>query len=259
MRFLVAFFTLVTATAVLAQQPLSSPIYYLSTAPRLEPGVPVVGTLTALSGRNFKDGSYVDVLTLRGKAGEFVEVTATSNEFDTYLSIFAPDGSLLAANDDDPIGFGTDSAIRVSLPETGTYVVVVSGYGTWDLGRYTITRNPATTPDDSGYRIELPSVTFGELGPRGDARFRLVLDETAAIGIEVRSAAFDTTVELLDEHGLALAYNDDAPAGDLYTTDSAMAVLLGPGSYEIVVVPFSADAIGDGSFELEVVRLVPGH
>jgi hypothetical protein len=258
MRILVVLASLLVMSVTAARQPVTSPIYYLSTAPRLEIGVPVVGVLTEASGRSFKDGAHLDVLTLRGQGGEYVELVASSTAFDTYLTLYAPDGTVLDANDDDPFGHGTDAAIRTTLPEAGTYVVVVSGYGPWDLGPYTVTRSGGgaggATP------VDVPSSTSAVLDPAGTpARYEFVLEESAVIGIQARSTAFDTTLEVLDEYGYSLAYNDDAPIGDVYTTDSALALVLAPGRYQVVVQPYFLDAIGDGRFELEVVRLVPEH
>ena len=249
---------LITAVAT-AQQPVTSPVYYLSSAPRLELGMSVVGVLTETSGQNFKDGSYLDVLTLRGEAGEHVELVATSNAFDTYLSLFAPDGTLWDFNDDDPIGMGTDSAIRTTLPETGTYVVVISGYGAWDLGPYTVTRRGGGA-SAAQHDLEVPSLTTATLDAGSAvARFAFELSESAVIGIEARSTSFDTTLELFDPYGYSLAYNDDAPLGEDYTTDSALALLLAPGRYEVMVQPYFVDSAGDGVFELEINRLVPAR
>ena len=248
---------LATATAF-AQQPLTSPIYYLSTAPRLEVGIPVTGVLTEASGRNFKDGTYLDVLTLRGTAGDTIDVFASSAAFDTYLSLFAPDGSLVASNDDDPFGGSTDSALRaVQLPATGTYVVVVSGYGSWDLGPYTVELRAAGAQRSDMVLVDVPSITSARLTEAAfGARFGIELAETTVLSIAARSSAFDTTLELFDAYGFSLAYNDDAP-GETYTTDSALVALLPAGSYEIVVQPYFMDDVGDGAFELEVQRLVP--
>ena len=240
-----------------ARQPVTSPIYYLSSAPRLEVGLPVVGVLTESSGRNFKDGTYLDVLTLRGEAGEYVEIAASSTAFDTYLTLYAPDGTLWDANDDDPTSGGTDSTIRTTLPETGTYVVVISGFGPWDLGPYTVTRAGGGRVS-SAADLAVPSLTVATLDGAGSiARFAFELAEAAVVGIEARSTSFDTTLELFDPFGYSLAYNDDAPLGDAYGTDSALAMLLAPGRYEVVVQPYFVDAVGDGTFELELQRLVP--
>ena len=261
MKHLVVVLGLLAAALVspaLAQQPVTSPIYYLSTAPRLTPDRPVTGVLTEQSGRNFKDGTYLDVVTLRGEAGEFVEIVASSNAFDTYLTLFGPDGTLVDVNDDDPIGFSTDAAIRTTLPQTGTYVVVVSGFGPWDLGPYTVTLLASAGVDRTMRQIEVPSLTRGQLEPGAPvARFWFSLEAVTAVSVAARSEAFDTTLELLDEDGWSLAYNDDAPTAETYATDSALVALLAPGTYQVVVQPYFADMLGDGSFELEVTALTP--
>jgi len=257
MRNVVVIAALLLVALASARQPVTSPIYYLSSAPRLELGIPVVGVLTEDSGRNFKDGSYLDVLTLRGEAGEYVEIAASSTAFDTFLSLFAPDGTLWDWNDDDPMTGGTDATIRTTLPETGTYVVVISGFGPWDLGPYTLTRRGGAITGGHA-ELAVPSLTVSALeGPGTVAMFAFELAEPTVVGIEARSTSFDTTLELFDPYGYSLAYNDDAPLGDAYTTDSAMALLLAPGRYEVVVRPYFADSVGDGVFELELMRLVP--
>jgi len=258
MRILLSLPALFVLSVALAQQPVTSPVYYLSTAPRLEVGTPVAGELDEHSGRNFKDGTYLDALVMHGEAGEYVELYASSVVFDTYLTLYAPDGSLLEFNDDDPLGVGTDAAIRTTLPTTGRYLVVVSGFGPWDLGPYTIERVSAAAA--SVTEIAIPSHTYATLEPDvSAARFRFVLDDVSAIQLDARSAAFDTTLELFDEFGYSLAYNDDAPVTDEddYTTDSALALMLTPGTYDVLVQPFFADDVGDGTFEFEVRRLVP--
>lgn len=256
--WVVAFVAAAVMSTAVAQQPVTSPVYYLSSAPRLDPSQPVTGELTAQSGRNFKDGTYLDVLTLRGEAGQYVEIVASSLAFDSYLTLFAPDGRMLDSNDDDPLGVTTDAAIRTTLPETGTYVVVVSGFGPWDLGPYTVTLATGDGPGRGGSDVTVPSLTQARLAPDATAaRFRFTVDAVTAVAISARSDAFDTTLELFDSDGWSLAYNDDAPSDDAYTTDSTLVALLAPGTYHVVVQPYYLDWIGDGGFELEVMPLQP--
>ena len=258
MRIVLALPAVFVLSVAFAHQPVTSPVYYLSTAPRLEVGIPVDGELDVHSGRNFKDGTYLDVLVMHGEAGEYVELYASSLAFDAFLTLYAPDGSLLEVNDDDPLGVGTDAAIRTTLPTTGRYLVVVSGFGPWDMGPYTVERAGASAA--SVTVIEIPSHTHATLQPAmSGARFRFVLDEASVIQLDARSSAFDATLELFDEFGYSLAYNDDAPVTDEddYTTDSALVRMLAPGTYDVLVQPFFVDDVGDGTFDLEVRRLVP--
>ncbi len=74
-----------------------------------------------------------DGWTFEGRAGQTVtiEANATDGILDTELFLYAPGGTLLDENDD--INFldgDTDSRITFTLPEDGTYGIVVSAFGT---------------------------------------------------------------------------------------------------------------------------------
>jgi hypothetical protein len=235
----------------LARQPVSSPIYYLTTAPELVDGVPVHGALSADSGRNFKDGSYLDVLVMRGEEGDAVELRVTSLAFDTVVTVFAPDGQLLDWNDDDPHGYGTDSALVLSLPVSGTYVVVVSGYGDWDLGPYTATMTRFGGGHAEAATLEPPASIDGVLAPGGRDSYRLLIEEDAVVSVRLASLAFDTFLELYDAEGWFLAENDDA----LSTTDSELLVRLSAGEYLVVASAYYG--YGGGEYVLTVQRYEP--
>ena len=98
---------------------------------------PVSGALNPLTGRQVS-GTYstLDCLgtgdipyrsyAFTGQAGQFVMTTMTSSNVDSFLRVFAPDGSVVE-NDDDPFQQSTTDA-RASrvLPMDGTYFVEVS-------------------------------------------------------------------------------------------------------------------------------------
>jgi hypothetical protein len=248
---LVLVLSIAGATA-LAQQPVTSPIYYLSSAPVLEVGGVVSGVLTRESGRNFKDGSYLDVLVLHGLAGDAIVVRATSRDFDTYLTLFDPEGSIVDLNDDDLEGGGTDAAIRTTLPVSGRYLVVISGYGSSDLGAYDVTldRGAVALPTAP---LTVPSSVQATLREGGTVSYALDLTEATVVGFDLRSGAFDTVLAIVDAFGVVIAENDDAPGG----TDSSLVAVLEPGSYEVRVSAYGA--AGGGDFELSLVRYVPSR
>jgi hypothetical protein len=229
-----------------AQQPVQSPVYYVSTAPALVEGVPVEGALTRESGRNFKDGSRLDVLVLRGALGESVEVRVESDDFDTYLTVYAPDGSVLDTNDDD---FTSDvayaSTLRLDLPSTGTYLVVVSGYFETDLGRYTVTRTAYERPEPVRVDVALPGRYEGGLAPEGTNVYLLELAAPATLRATLRSKAFDAYLEVFDDEGTWLAANDDFDG-----TDSEVLVDLEAGVYEIEVSAYFDS--GEGAYTLDL-------
>jgi tetratricopeptide (TPR) repeat protein len=79
--------------------------------------------------------------TFSGKRGQAVTVAMTSKTFDPVLSLIDPSGHEIASNDD--FARTLNSAIVITLPNTGTYKVVarsVSGQG----GDYMLVVKPAT-------------------------------------------------------------------------------------------------------------------
>ncbi|MEW6566629.1 MAG: pre-peptidase C-terminal domain-containing protein [Chloroflexota bacterium] len=79
----------------------------------IAPGQTVSGTLALVSG---------DEWTFSGTSGQVVTISMYA-DFDTYLELYGPDGSLLTEDDDS--GEGTQSRIAdFTLPQTGTYTIV---------------------------------------------------------------------------------------------------------------------------------------
>jgi len=85
-----------------------------------------------------EDGSLFHQYGFSGEAGQSITIRLESSEFDTYLLLFDNEGNLIDQNDD--IGPGnTDSELRVRLPETRDYIVVVNSYDNTGRGRYRLT------------------------------------------------------------------------------------------------------------------------
>ena len=83
------------------------------------------------------DGSYYNVHTFEGKAGESITIEMVSEEFDTYLLLIGPEEQVIA-QDDDGNG-GTNSRIMVILPTTGTYQIIANSHTAGATGQYTLT------------------------------------------------------------------------------------------------------------------------
>jgi hypothetical protein len=101
-------------------------------------GPAVSGELTEDDGR-LGDGSYYDLYTYRGRAGEAVTVSLSSEAFDAYLVIGRMvDGEFesLESNDDGPAG--TDSLLRITLPEDGEYAIRANSLSAGETGAYTL-------------------------------------------------------------------------------------------------------------------------
>lgn len=263
MRRLAALLTLMLVGAVLAQGRLNPPNYYLSQLTSLEPGGTISGELTEGSGQNFKDGSYLDMYVLQGEEGELVTVRASSLEFDTYLTLYDPDGWLYGTADDSV--HGTDAELSVTLPASGRYLLVVSGYGAYDLGRYTLTRSSAQSVEEAeAIQLPVPGTLAGTLDAAATVTvpylessgllFVIRLDEPTALAIRAESAEFDTYLLVTDEDGAIVVENDDENYSEStdWATDSLAFAELGPGEYRVYLT--SLYAVPEGGYTLSVRR-----
>lgn len=75
--------------------------------------------------------------TFSGQAGQPIWIQLDSNDFDTYL-ILQNDRGETIAQDDDGGEEGSNSALRFTLPETGTYRVVVTPFNEGYSGIYNL-------------------------------------------------------------------------------------------------------------------------
>ncbi|MDP3377438.1 MAG: PPC domain-containing protein, partial [Brevundimonas sp.] len=101
----------------------------------LRPGQAVTGRLDVGSD-TLRSGEYMSVYTLNGQAGDHVEITLRSDQFDPYLFVQGP-GEFAVANDDDDTGEdGVNSRLILTLPASGEYQVVATSYAPGETGTY---------------------------------------------------------------------------------------------------------------------------
>jgi hypothetical protein len=99
------------------------------------------------------------VYRFQGTQGQRLVASMQSSDFDTYLIVGRVVGPLmdeLRSNDD--AGDGTDSRLRVTLPEDGTYYVVAQSYSEEGTGSFTVELQTAPEPTTGQPR----RVTFGQ-------------------------------------------------------------------------------------------------
>lgn len=99
----------------------------------LEIGMEVEGVLTA-SAEVLPDGSWGQVWTFEGSAGDRLAIGLSSDDFDAYLYLAGP--GLDAPLVDDDGGGGLDSRLEVTLPESGRYRIVASALSEGEGGAY---------------------------------------------------------------------------------------------------------------------------
>lgn len=254
MRSLLVLLALTVAPAALAQA-LISPSYYLTTAPEVELGGTVAGELSPDSGQNFKDGSRVAVIVLRPAPGVPTAIDVRSDAFDAYLTLFGPDGTLIDAVDDGPTGL--DPRLVFTPEASGAHLLVVSGFGPYDVGPYTVSASVAEVLDAEP--LPLPGTLASELtgaeppdrevGHGATRSFTMELGEASLVRVRVASEAFDTVLAVFDEVGW-LDQNDDAGG----TTDSELLLDLAPGRYRVAVAAWGD---GSGPFTIRTERYLP--
>jgi hypothetical protein len=102
---------------------------------RLPPGAAVQGDLSRGDGQ-LDSGEFIDVYEVEGRAGEPLSVTMRSTDFDAYLMIHGP-GDYAEENDDLGVD-GTNAALDVRLPASGTYRITATSYEPGESGRYSL-------------------------------------------------------------------------------------------------------------------------
>jgi hypothetical protein len=82
------------------------------------------------------DGDLAEPVSLEAESGTTAVISMESDNIDTYLILEAPDGSVIAEDDDG--GGGLNSRIRTQLPQTGTYTIWAGSFSGIDTGLYTL-------------------------------------------------------------------------------------------------------------------------
>lgn len=197
------------------------------------------------------DGVPMERYTLVGEAGDAVELTVSSRDFDTVLELTGTDGSA-RRNDDAPASTGTDSRLLYLFEEAGQAEITVTAFG-GEGGSYTLSVRRDNRLEDyrelpAGARIEAGEQTVQMLGP-GDPQepdgsyyqeFSLRAETGDIVELTLRSPDFDAYLEVYGPSGTT--YQDDDSAGG---TDSQV-IFAAPaaGEYTVRVSSFFGTSVG---------------
>jgi hypothetical protein len=107
----------------------------------LESGQQVNGQLDENDAVLETDGSFYELWSYRGHAGEQVRIRMESDDFDTYVAIGTMEGGCgdfeeIATMDDG--GDGTNTLLEITLPEDGEYVIRANSFSADQTGDYTL-------------------------------------------------------------------------------------------------------------------------
>lgn len=218
-------------------------------------GEEVQGELTEDDSVN-DDGERADAYAFTATAGQRVEITLNSSDFDAYLELFGPDGASLG-EDDDSGDEGTNSRLIRTLAIGGTYTVQARALGQDGRGDYTlkiVEAAPVPVPSAIGFGRTIQGEIV-ENGPRDDegrayVAYRFRGTEGTRIQAIVRSGDFDTFVQIgrADGEWEALASDDDGLGEG---TDSRLTYKLpSTGEYELRASPLGGGEKGLFSIEL---------
>jgi hypothetical protein len=194
-----------------------------------------------------------------GDEGDILNIIFESDDFDAYLELVDPDGLIVAEDDDS--GGDRNAALVYELETSGTFTIIARAYGDTGEGEYALTLeeyfvteptpSPTDEPGTGGGEIEIDEVVSGTLLDGAEDLWTFDATAGTTILIELASEDFDCVLELLDEDGNELAYDDDS-AGDgdslieNFTLDSS-------GTYVIVVRAYNNS--GGGDYDLTLLGI----
>ena len=231
------------------------------------PPIPNIGINQTLSGSlshldvddSIRSGHYADDYRLNGvSAGQRVQVSLNSSDFDAYLELINADtGDRIDYNDD--AGVGTDSQLNFTAQSGINYLIRVTSYDEDETGSYTLRTNAVAAPPtiNANQNITGSLTTNDAIDPTYHDDY-LLGGVTAGqqIRINLASSNFDTYLQILDAAtGEFIDGNDDA---NYYTTDSEVNLLVQPGTnYLIRVASYDSDVTGSYTLSTNTTASVP--
>jgi hypothetical protein len=119
---------------------ISLPMGAVSVSANGSSNMTVAGTLSyfQFEGGTIATQGEQHAYTFTGAQGDFalIELNAVNGLLDPVLSLYGPDGNVLATNDDIAVPTNLNARLALSLPYDGTYTIVVSGKAT--QGQYQV-------------------------------------------------------------------------------------------------------------------------
>ena len=258
--------TILAAASCLALALAAGPVLAQSGEP-LAVGATVEGAIEEGDLTAAEDAYRYDDYAVTAQAGQRFEAILRSGEFDAWLEVFpAGETAEALASDDDGLGEGTDSRLRFTAPQAGTYILRARPLSGLEGGAYTLSlteRPPAPrAPRPSGIRVG--QTLEGDLSARDpetddglpyDAfSFRARQGERFAVALD--SEAFDPVVRvgrMVDGAFVQLAEKDDGPDSGL----NSRLVFTAPENGEYLIRVTALDAAGTGAYSLSLAEGPP--
>jgi len=211
------------------------------------------------------DDTYYDTYTISGQQGQRLQIEMAADSFDTFVNFGKMDGdSFTSLRTDDDGGGGTNSRLRITLPETGNYVIRANSVGAGATGAYTLVVTEreagpvAATPRALEPNAEI-SGTLDDSDPQGDDDsyydyWTYQGRQGERVRITLSSEAFDTYLSLgtlQNGEFHEIDSNDDASEG---TNSMLEATLPNAGTFVIRVKALSGENEGPYTLKIEPQR-----
>jgi serine protease Do len=196
------------------------------------------------------DNSFYNAYIFEGRSGQEVVIAMQSSEFNPYLILLTPNGTPLAQDGNSGV---PSSRLAVTLPDSGTYIILANSYAPGETGDYRLELAAAT----SAARSSSPLLEAeGLLGQNSrtlqdgslyeEHTFYGTAGQTVTISLE--SEDFDTYLILLGPNDQVIGENDDASSD---TLNSELTITLPvTGTYRIIANAY--DSNGRGQYILTV-------
>lgn len=176
---------------------------------------------------SFDEDVTARLYAFQASAGDIVSVAMVQSdeegELDPYLLLFAPDGELLASDDDSGSVFLSALIDRVELPSDGTYLVLATSLyyiestspDVTEPQDYLIGMEGATTPDTDEISIEALPMAYGDTL---DAESTLT---HPGVFFAFAGDAGDVVSVLMDSEEFPTLLHLFAPGGERIATDAS--------------------------------------
>lgn len=233
----------------------------LANVPRIEE----TGTLSATDPTRPTSGGYVDTYEFEGAPGRRAIIDLTSDDFDTYLVLTSPSGTVRENDDLDSL---YHSQIIADLQDTGTYRVQVTSYEQGETGDYRLTISQVAAPSGAPGQgaPDTAEMAFGQtidgLLENSDTqyepdRYQDLYSFNGQAGQHVRvemSGGFDTYLIVRSPGGEE--YTNDDFEGSI--TRSVVDVTLpDTGRYQVFVTSYGTDTFGNYEISLNQLATAP--
>lgn len=204
-----------------------------------------------LDGRLLPAGD-IDAYALAGQAGDVIDISLTSEDFDTFLELEF-DGKVIAADDDG--GEDLNSLLEdFVLPVGGEFIVRVHSYADEGTGSYALSVEN-NTPPLALKDVLNPGKIAAAIGSLGDIHlYPFSLETRSQVQIDLTASEFDGFLALFAGSGSA-----DRRSTNLITQAEAggessvrIAQELPAGAYLLEVRPSAAEETGSYGLELGV-------